>query len=47
MGGMGGMGHERLTGWCAGADWVRPISPVELYTYGRSIAISTRSRRPM
>ena len=37
------VGGERLTGWCAGADWVRPITPVEVYTYGRSIALQASS----
>ena len=37
------VGGERLTGWCTGADWVRPITPVELYTYGRSIALQASS----
>jgi acyl-homoserine-lactone acylase len=37
------VGGERLTGWCAGADWVRPITPVELYTYGRSVALQASS----
>ncbi len=37
------VGGERLTGWCAGAEWVRPITPVELYTYARSIALQASS----
>jgi acyl-homoserine-lactone acylase len=37
------VGGTRLTGWCAGADWVRPITPVELYTYARSISLQASS----
>ena len=37
------VGGERLTGWCAGADWVRPITPVEVYAYARSIALQASS----
>ncbi len=37
------VGGERLTGWCAGADWVRPITPVEVYTYARSVALQASS----
>ena len=32
-------GSTGLTGWCADAEWVRPIEPVEVYTYARSIAL--------
>jgi acyl-homoserine-lactone acylase len=34
---------KRLTGWCADADWVRPITPVEVYTYARSVALQASS----
>ena len=37
------VGGERLTGWCAGDDWVRPISPVEVYTYARSVSLLASS----
>ncbi len=37
------VGGERLTGWCAGADWVRPITPVEVYAYARSVALLASS----
>ena len=37
------VGGERLTGWCAGADWVRPVTPVEAYTYARSITLLASS----
>jgi len=36
-------GGERVTGWCAGADWVRPITPAEVYTYARSVALQASS----
>jgi acyl-homoserine-lactone acylase len=37
------IGGERDVGWCAGADWVRPLEPVEVYTYARSIALLASS----
>jgi len=36
-------GGQRLTGWCADADWVRPITAVEAYTYSRSILLQASS----
>lgn len=32
-------GPDGLSGWCAGADWVRPLQPVEVYTYARSLTL--------
>ncbi len=32
-------GDAGLTGWCADDDWVRPIEPVEVYIYARSVAL--------
>ena len=32
-------GNTGLTGWCTDAAWVRPIEPVEVYTYARSVAL--------
>jgi acyl-homoserine-lactone acylase len=32
-------GSGGLTGWCGQADWVRPIQPVEVYVYARSLAL--------
>lgn len=37
------VGRRRLAGWCAGADWVRPITAVEVYTYARSTALQASS----
>jgi len=37
------VGGERLTGWCAGADWVRAITPSEVYVYARAIALQASS----
>lgn len=37
------VGGNRLAGWCADADWVRPITPVEVYTYARSVALQASS----
>ena len=39
------VGRERDVGWCAGADWVRPLEPVEVYTYARSVALLASSAR--
>ncbi len=33
------VGADGIAGWCQGADWLRPIEPVELYAYARSVAI--------
>jgi acyl-homoserine-lactone acylase len=37
------VGGEQLTGWCGGADWVRPITAVEVYAYARSVALQASS----
>lgn len=37
------VGADGLSGWCAGAEWVRPLEPVEAYAYGRSIALQASS----
>jgi acyl-homoserine-lactone acylase len=37
------VGGDRLTGWCAGADWVRPITAVEVYVYARAVALQASS----
>ena len=36
-------GGDGLTGWCAGADWIRPIRAVEVYAYARSLALQASS----
>jgi acyl-homoserine-lactone acylase len=33
------VGADGLAGWCAGAEWVRPLEPVEVYAYERSVAL--------
>ena len=38
-------GDAGLTGWCNGAAWVRPVQPVEVYVYARSIALLASSGR--
>ncbi len=38
-------GPDGLAGWCNGADWVRPVQPVEIYAYARSIALLASSAR--
>ena len=37
------VGADGLAGWCAGAGWVRPLEPVEVYAYERSIALLASS----
>jgi acyl-homoserine-lactone acylase len=37
------VGASGLSGWCSGAEWVRPLEPVEVYTYARSIALQASS----
>jgi acyl-homoserine-lactone acylase len=37
------VGPAAVTGWCAGADWLRPLQPVEVYAYARSIALMASS----
>lgn len=41
------VGVDGLTGWCAGAEWVQPIEPVELYAYARSIALFASGGNPL
>lgn len=36
-------GVPGLDGWCAGAEWVQPLEPVDVYAYGRSIALQASS----
>ncbi|MCC5951373.1 MAG: penicillin acylase family protein [Acidimicrobiia bacterium] len=37
------VGADGIEGWCAGADWVRPVEPVEVYAYSRAIALQASS----
>ena len=37
------VGADDVTGWCAGAEWIRPLTPVEVYTYARSITLLASS----
>lgn len=37
------VGSDKVAGWCAGEDWVRKITPVEVYAYARSIAVYASS----
>jgi acyl-homoserine-lactone acylase len=39
------VGAEDLQDWCAGADWMRPITAEELYSYGRSIPLLASGAR--
>ncbi|MEM8618144.1 MAG: penicillin acylase family protein [Actinomycetota bacterium] len=32
-------GRRGLIGWCGDTDWVRPLEPVEIYAYSRSVAL--------
>lgn len=33
------VGADGVDGWCRGAKWLRPVEPVELYAYARSVAL--------
>lgn len=37
------VGVDGISDWCAGAEWVRPLEPVEVYAYARSIALQASS----
>jgi acyl-homoserine-lactone acylase len=37
------VGSDGLPGWCASEEWVRPLEPVEVYAYARSIALQASS----
>jgi len=37
------VGVDGIDDWCAGAEWVRPLQPVEVYAYARSIALLASS----
>jgi len=39
------VGSDGLTGWCAGAKWVRPVTGEDVYTYARSIALNASGSR--
>ena len=39
------VGADGVAGWCAGEDWVRPLEPVEVYAYARSIALNASGTR--
>jgi acyl-homoserine-lactone acylase len=32
-------GVNNLAGWCAGAEWVRPLEPIDIYAWARSVAL--------
>lgn len=40
------VGAGSVDGWCAGEEWVRPLEPVEVYAYGRSVALLASSGNP-
>ena len=40
------VGADGLTGWCAGADWVQPISRADLYAYARSVDAARQRAAP-
>ncbi|MCC5951904.1 MAG: penicillin acylase family protein [Acidimicrobiia bacterium] len=37
------VGVDGIDGWCAGAEWVRPLEPVEVYSYGRAMTLLASS----
>jgi len=38
-------GAKGVTDWCAGQDWLRPITAEELYTYARSVTLLASGAR--
>ncbi|MEZ5322257.1 MAG: penicillin acylase family protein [Microthrixaceae bacterium] len=34
------VGADGVKGWCAGAAWLQPITPFQLFTYAKSIALA-------
>jgi acyl-homoserine-lactone acylase len=39
------VGVDEIGGWCAGEEWVRPLEPVEVYAYARSISLNASGSR--
>lgn len=39
------VGVDEIGGWCAGEPWVRPLEPVEIYAYARSISLNASGSR--
>ncbi|QYG94007.1 acylase [Iamia sp. SCSIO 61187] len=37
------VGADGIGDWCEGEEWVRPVEPVEVYTYARAIALQASS----
>ncbi|HEY3142661.1 MAG TPA: penicillin acylase family protein [Acidimicrobiales bacterium] len=37
------VGVDGIVGWCQGAEWVRPLEPVEVYAYARAFALYASS----
>jgi acyl-homoserine-lactone acylase len=33
------VGVDGVSGWCAGEPWVRPLEPVEIYSWGRAVTL--------
>ena len=38
-------GADGLSGWCAGEDWVQPITAADLYAYARSVTLLASGAR--
>ena len=39
------VGAKGVKGWCSGAAWLKPLEPVDVYAYARSIALTASSAR--
>ncbi len=37
------VGVDGINGWCKGADWVQPVTGLDVYAYARSIALQASS----
>ena len=42
---LAGAGDDGLAEWCRAADWIRPVQPVEVYVYARSLALLASGAR--
>ncbi|NLA37406.1 MAG: penicillin acylase family protein, partial [Actinobacteria bacterium] len=39
------VGVDGVGGWCRGENWVKPVEPVEVYAYARSVALNASGSR--
>ncbi len=39
------IGVDQIAGWCAGEEWVQPLTPQDVYAYARSITLQASGSR--